>query len=141
MTLDWNYKQRSVTISIPNYVSKALHKFQHQIPKQAEDSSYPAPRIQYGAKTQYIDEQEQEPILSTKEKTKIQKIVGTFLFYTQAVDATMLKALNELSVQQAKPTANTARKITQFLNYCATHPEARVQYHASNMILYIHSYS
>ena len=29
LTSDWNYKQITVTISIPNYVSKALHKFQH----------------------------------------------------------------------------------------------------------------
>ena len=57
LTLDWNYKERTVIISIPNHVSKALHKFQHQIPKQAEDAPYPAARIQYGVKTQYIDEQ------------------------------------------------------------------------------------
>ena len=51
----------------------------------------------------------------------------------------MLTALNELSGKKDKPTANTARKITQFLNYCATYPEARIQYHASDMILYFHS--
>ena len=66
MTLNFNYKQQTVTISIPNYVSKALHIFQDQRPAQAEDSPYPVPRIQYRAKTQYIDEQEQEPIQSTK---------------------------------------------------------------------------
>ena len=64
------------------------------MPKQAEDDPYPAARIQYGAKPQYIDKQEQEQILSTKYKTKIQQIVGTFLFYARAVDATMLKAIN-----------------------------------------------
>ena len=100
LTLYCNYKQRTVTISIPNYVSKYLHKLQHQMPKQAEDSPYLAPRIQYGAKIQYVGEQEQEPILSTKDKTKIQKIVGTFLFYARSVDATILTAINELSGQQ-----------------------------------------
>ena len=64
------------------------------MPKQAEDVPYPAARIQYGVKTQDIDGQEQDPILSTKYKTKIQQIVGTFLFYARAVDATMLKAIN-----------------------------------------------
>ena len=48
-------------------------------------------------------------------------------------------ALNELLVQQSKPTANTEREITQFLNYCATHSEARMKYHSINMILYINS--
>ena len=51
----------------------------------------------------------------------------------------MLTILNDLSRQKAKPTANTGRKIIQFINYCATHPEARIQYHASNMILYVQS--
>ena len=139
LTLNWNHKQITFTIPIPNDVSKALHKFQHKIPKQSEDAPYPAARIQYGAKTQYIDGQEQEPILSTKGKTKIQQIVGTFLFYSQAVDATMMTALIELSGQQSKPTANTAREIKQFLNYYVTYPEARIQYHASDMILYVHS--
>ena len=48
------------------------------MPKPSEDAPYPASRIQYGAKTQYIDEQEQELIISTKDKTKIKQIVGTF---------------------------------------------------------------
>ena len=78
LTLDWNYKQRTVTISIPNHVSKALHKFQHHIPKQAEDAPYPAASIQYGAITQYTDKQEQEPIISTKDKIKIQHNFGIF---------------------------------------------------------------
>ena len=78
LTLDWNYKQRTVTISIPNYVSRALHKSQHQIPKQAEDDPYPAARIQYGAKPQYSDKQEQEPILFTKGKKKFKELLEPF---------------------------------------------------------------
>ena len=78
MTLDWNYKQGTVTISIKKFVSKDLHKFQHQMPEQAEDAPYSSARIQYGAKTKYIYKQEQEPILSTKDKTKIQKFSELF---------------------------------------------------------------
>ena len=51
----------------------------------------------------------------------------------------MLTALNDLSGQKAKPTANTAREIKQFTNYRVMHPEARIQYHASDMILYVQS--
>ena len=66
LTLDWNYKQQTVTISIPNYISKTLHKLQHQMPEKPEDAPCPALRIEYGAKTQYIDKQEQNTFLSTK---------------------------------------------------------------------------
>ena len=51
----------------------------------------------------------------------------------------MLTARHEFSGQQAKPTANNARKIKQFINYRVMHPEARIQYHASDMILYVQS--
>ena len=50
----------------------------------------------------------------------------------------MMTARIELLGQQDTPTANTARKITKFINYCATHPKARIQYHTSDMILYVH---
>jgi hypothetical protein len=30
-------------------------------------------------------------------------------------------------------------KVIKLLNYCNTHPETKIRYHASDMILYIHS--
>jgi hypothetical protein len=33
----------------------------------------------------------------------------------------------------------TADKVIKLLNYCNTHPETKVRYHASNMVLHIHS--
>ena len=65
------------------------------MPEKPEDAPCPALRIEYGAKTQYIDKQEQEQILSTKYKTKIQQIVKTFLLYARAFYAAMLTAPNE----------------------------------------------
>ena len=29
INLDWDYVNRTVTLSMPNYVCKALHRFQH----------------------------------------------------------------------------------------------------------------
>jgi hypothetical protein len=45
----------------------------------------------------------------------------------------MLPALGMLATQQASPTKNTMKKIKQFLDFAATHPDAVVTYHASNM--------
>jgi hypothetical protein len=33
----------------------------------------------------------------------------------------------------------TADKVIELLNYCNTHPETKIWYHASDMILHIHS--
>eukprot|EP00957_Ditylum_brightwellii_P113909 8683920-Ditylum_brightwellii.AAC.1 len=48
-------------------------------------------------------------------------------------------ALNAIAADQEHPTSKTAAAIVQLLNYCATHPEATIQYHASGMVLHIHS--
>eukprot|EP00957_Ditylum_brightwellii_P144970 11041965-Ditylum_brightwellii.AAC.1 len=42
-------------------------------------------------------------------------------------------------MQQAAPTVKTAEGITRLLNYCATYPNAVVRFHASDMILHVHS--
>jgi hypothetical protein len=51
----------------------------------------------------------------------------------------MLTAHGSLATQQANPIENTVAKVTQFLDYAATYPNAIVTYHASNMILAGHS--
>ncbi len=51
----------------------------------------------------------------------------------------MLTALGSLAMQQANLTVNTMIKVRQFLDYAATHPDAIITYHASDMILAGHS--
>ena len=51
----------------------------------------------------------------------------------------MLVALNTLASQQAAGTQATLHAITQLLNYCATHPDATIRFHASDMVLWTHS--
>ncbi len=52
----------------------------------------------------------------------------------------MLIALSKLSSTQTKGTEAVKNLIaSQLLNYCATHPNAVLQYRASDMILHIHS--
>ena len=36
LNLEWDYYKREVLVSMPNYVTKALHKFQHPTPKRAQ---------------------------------------------------------------------------------------------------------
>ena len=69
----------------------------------------------------------------------MQEVVGTFLYYARALDVTMLPALESLATQQASPTENTMTKVKQFLDYAATHPDAIITYHASDMVLAGHS--
>ena len=51
----------------------------------------------------------------------------------------MLTAIGAIMTQQSKGTKQTMQAIIQLLNYCATHPNAVVHFHASNMILWVES--
>ena len=47
--------------------------------------------------------------------------------------------LNSIASQQAGPTKSREQLVKHFLDYCATHPDAKVRYFGSNMILHLHS--
>jgi hypothetical protein len=48
-------------------------------------------------------------------------------------------SINVLASQQSNATDVTSDKVIKLLNYCNTHPETKIRYHASDMILHIHS--
>jgi hypothetical protein len=47
--------------------------------------------------------------------------------------------LNDIYTEQTKSTEKTKGATNQLLDYLATHPDATLRYHASDMILHIHS--
>jgi hypothetical protein len=123
---------------MPGYVSNVLSKFQHDAPKhpQHTPSRYITPV--YGAKTQYATKDETPP-LTAQQCLTIQKVTGSVLYYARAVDPTVLMSLNDIATEQTKATEKTQAATNQLLDYLATHPDATIRYHASDMILHIHS--
>ena len=93
----------------------------------------------YGAKVQYAPDDDTSQLATKDEKTFIQQVVGTFLYYGRAVDGTMLTTLSAIASEQASPTENTIRKTQKFMDYAATHPDAVLTYHKSDMRLAVHS--
>ena len=51
----------------------------------------------------------------------------------------MITALGSIAAQQSKGTEKTYADTLCLLDYAATHPNAKIRYTASNIILYIHS--
>jgi hypothetical protein len=76
-----------------------------------------------------------------KQCLNIQKVTGSVLYYARAVDPTFLMPLDDIFTEQTKATEKTQAATNQLLDYLATHPDATVRYHASDMILHIHSYA
>ena len=137
--LTWDYKHRTCDLSMPGYVARALMRFQHPEPTRPQDSPHAWQKPNYGAKTQYVTPIDTTPFLDVKDTKRVQEVLGIFLYYARAVDATMLVAIGEIATQQAKGTQATMQAITQLLNYCATHPNASIRYVASDMCLHIDS--
>jgi hypothetical protein len=55
------------------------------------------------------------------------------------VETTVLMPLNDIATEQTKATEKKQAAINHLLDYLATHPDATIRYHASDMILHIHS--
>ena len=51
----------------------------------------------------------------------------------------MRPALGSLAAAQTKGTQATAQACAQLLDYAATHPNAKIRYYKSDMVLYVHS--
>ena len=139
LTFDWDYDSRKVHLSMPEYISSALKRFKHDRPDKVQHQPHAHTPPSYGAKVQYAKEESDEPELDNDKKKFIQQVLGTFLYYARAVDSTMLVALSAIASEQAHPTAATLQKVKQFLDYAASQEEAVLTYHASDMVLAIHS--
>ena len=137
LTLVWDYKNRTCDVSMPGYVERALQRFKHTF-TATEDSPHAWQKPTYGAKVQYAS-QDSTPNLNAADQKHVQTVLGTFLYYARAVDSTLLASIGTLATQQTNGTKATLIALTQLLNYCTTHPNAVIRYHASGMVLWVDS--
>jgi hypothetical protein len=76
--------------------------------------------------------------LTLKKIKHAQGIVGTLLYYAQAVDPTLLAALSAIAACQSNGMRAVANACHQLLDYVATHPNAGIPYKVCNMVLLVH---
>jgi hypothetical protein len=79
------------------------------------------------------------PALLDKDVNKLQQLTGTLLYYARTVDPTLIMPINVLASEQSNATEVTADRVIKVLKYCNSHPETKIPYHASGIILHIHS--
>ncbi len=124
---------------MPGYVERALARSGHLIPKILQHQPHKHAVPTYGATIQYAKDNNATKLLSKEEKKYIQQVLSVFLYYSRAVDSTMLTALSSIASTQAKPTEETMENIKLFLDYAASHQDAILTYQTSDMVLIIHS--
>jgi hypothetical protein len=117
LTLKWDYDARTVDISMPGYVTAALHKYQHPTPTTPQHAPHKWVQPKYGQATQSAHPIDESNPLTTTAIKQVQQIVGTLLYYARAVDSTMLVALNTIAAEQSKGTEQTAHAVIHLLNY------------------------
>lgn len=139
ITLDWNYDEGYVDISMPGYITKLLARFKHEAPKKPQHSPHPHHPKKFGSDAQDPLPPDDTPRISQKRILRIQQVVGAALYYARAVDMTILTALSSIASEQAQATERTVAKVNQLLDYLSTKPKAVVRFTKSNMILNIHS--
>ncbi len=128
LTLDWDYIERQVHLSMPRYIAKALIQFVHPTPNKPQHQPHLHTEQTYGATIQYAKASDDSPLIPIEGKTYIQQVLGVLLYYGRAVDATILVALSSIASAQAAPTAQTMESIKTLLDYVATHPDAILTY-------------
>ena len=139
LTLDWQYNNRFVDVSMPGYIENLLHRVAHNCPIKPVHAPHKWNKPIFGRHIQQGTPLDNTPLLPKEEIKLIQSIIGALLYYTRAVDPSMYPALNEISITQACPTKATLQKCNHLLDYVSWHPNATLRYHASDMILNVDS--
>lgn len=140
ITIEHDRKARTIQLSMPGYVQKALTRFgQPKKPGAKSPLTYTPPR--YGPEQQMVPDVPDTALqyVDAKTTTFVQEVTGVFLFYSRAVDPTMLTAVNKISSEQAKPTQATLEAVDRLLSYAARYPNAIIIIQASDMQLCVQS--
>jgi hypothetical protein len=79
--------------------------------------------IAYEAKAQLTPEADTSELLDHHRKRRVQEIVGSLLYYAQAVDNKLLVALSSVIVaRQSCATVATEQAVHLLLDYVVTYP-------------------
>jgi hypothetical protein len=125
--LHWDYAYRTVNISMPNYVAKALNRFNHAMSISPQHSPHFCATPQNVAKVQLTALVDESPSLTPAQVPQLQQVIVTFVYYA------VLVPLGSLA------TTAMLQHLHQFIGYASTYPDDKVRFTASPMILIIHS--
>eukprot|EP00957_Ditylum_brightwellii_P115578 8815493-Ditylum_brightwellii.AAC.1 len=104
ITLNWDYNQRTLDVSILGYIATKCKKFNHPNPACLQHCPYPPPPRKFGKEAQNQPPPNTTPATSPEQMKRIQQIVRALLYYSRGIDSTINKAFNSLGMQQNSAT-------------------------------------
>ncbi len=139
IALHWDNVNRIVDISMPGYIKKKIQECGHLVPGRMQKCPYlPEPK-KFGSNAQASLPPDDTPKLDANGIKRTQQIVGGILYYPQAVDMMVLMAFSSIAIKQMKATKKTIGRFMQLLDYLTTNEMTKIRFHATKMILNIHS--
>jgi hypothetical protein len=136
ITIKHDRRQRLMQLSMPGYIEKALQRFGKAKQRGAKSPLlYIPPTLGQAQQIAPEPTADEATLVDAQTKTFVQEVTGVFLFYSRAVDPTMLTAVNKISMQSAKPTHATLKAIDRLLSYAERYPNAITEIRPSNMQL------
>jgi hypothetical protein len=139
ITLTWDSNIKKVRIGIPNCIHQACERFGIQIPTKPVDAPAAFYKPVYGKGVQQMTYVDNSQSLNAADTTYIKEIIGTLSHYARMVDPTMRRDISRLASMQATPTQQVLNEVIRLMQYAASHPNAEIEYHASDMQLQTHS--
>jgi hypothetical protein len=128
ITLEWDYVGCTVNILMQGYIKMKLQEYKHIMPKTLQTCPYlPEPK-KFGTEAQAPLPHDSTPKLDANGIKRVQKIVGSILYYVRVVNMTVLIALSSIAVEQMKAMEKTMAQCTQLLDYLSGHADAKVQF-------------
>ena len=97
------------------FVLTTLEKLNHPPPIKPQHSPHCHNPPQYGQQQQFIEPPDTTSKVPPDEITRIQRIVGSFLYYGRVVNPTILPAINKICYSQDQPTQQTQDECKQLL--------------------------
>ena len=123
---------------MPDYKPNVLLRIKKPIPIRKQHSPHAWDRPQYGNTQKFTTLDDSSDKLPSLGILRVQQIIGSLLYYALVVDCNLLVALGDLLSAHTTAIENTWDAIVWLLSYAATHPNASITYHASDMCLHVH---
>ena len=125
ITLDWNYEEGYLDISIPGCTEKLIQRVRHEKPKKPQHNPYQDPPQIFGTSAQNTVLPKKSAELDERIFRRVQQVISGIPYYNCAVDITVLPALGTIVCAQSQATKITKKKVSQLLDYLATKPNEK----------------
>ena len=113
--LEWDYEKRTLDTHVPEFFSKALHKYQNKKPAKPQHAPAKAAPIQYGAKVQTTNA-DTPPLHISRQNPMNTRRRRHFFLVLQSNGSNNVSNHNLHCVMAIKTTENLEEEVKQFLD-------------------------